>query len=67
MHFTPTSSLWMNRVERVFRHITVYLRDGSFNSVRELENSITTFLALRNAHPTRYDWSSKGEDISNKI
>ncbi|WP_141630740.1 hypothetical protein, partial [Pseudomonas syringae] len=30
-----------------FRDITVYLRDGSFSSVRELESSITTFLALR--------------------
>ena len=57
----------MNRVERVFRHITVYLRNGSFNSVRELERSITTFLAPRNAQPTRYDWSSKGEDMLSKI
>jgi len=54
-------------VERFFRDITVYLRDGSFSSVRELETSITTFLALRNAQPTRYVWSAKGEDILNKI
>ncbi|RMP96818.1 hypothetical protein ALQ13_100928 [Pseudomonas savastanoi pv. glycinea] len=63
MHFTPTSSSWMNMVERFFRDITVYLRDGSFSSVRELESSITTFLALR----TRYVWNAKGEDILNKI
>ncbi|MDU8616818.1 hypothetical protein RYA95_27900, partial [Pseudomonas syringae pv. actinidiae] len=50
-----------------FRDITVYLRDGSFSSVRELESSITTFLALRNAQPTRYVWNAKGEDILNKI
>ncbi|MDG6414824.1 IS630 family transposase, partial [Pseudomonas syringae] len=67
MHFTPTSSSWMNMVERFFRDITVYLRDGSFSSIRELESSITTFLALRNAQPTRYVWSAKGEDILNKI
>ncbi|PBM15906.1 IS630 family transposase [Pseudomonas aeruginosa] len=67
MHFTPTSSSWMNMVERFFRDITVYLRDGSFSSVRELESSITTFLALRNAQPTRYVWNAKGEDILNKI
>ena len=54
-------------VERFFRDITVYLREGSFSSVRELENSITTFLALRNAQPTRYVWSAKGEDILKKI
>ena len=39
MHFTPTSSSWMNMVERFFRDITVYLREGSFSSVRELESS----------------------------
>ena len=67
MHFTPTSSSWMNMVERFFRDITVYLREGSFSTVRELESSITTFLALRNAQPTRYVWNAKGEDILNKI
>ncbi|NAT38307.1 IS630 family transposase, partial [Pseudomonas syringae pv. actinidifoliorum] len=40
---------------------------GSFSSIRELEGSITTFLALRNAQPTRYVWNAKGEDILNKI
>jgi hypothetical protein len=67
MHFTPTSSSWRNMVERFFRDFTVYLRDGSFSSVRELESSITTFLTLRNAQPTRYAWNGKGEDILNKI
>ncbi|PPS26167.1 transposase [Pseudomonas amygdali pv. morsprunorum] len=46
---------------------TVYLRDGSFSSVRELESSITTFMPLRNAQPTRYVWNAKGEEILNKI
>ncbi|WP_370694663.1 IS630 family transposase [Pseudomonas sp. FP603] len=67
MHFTATSSAWMNMVERFSRDITVYLRDGSFSSVRELESSITTFLALRNAQPTRYIWNAKGKDILNEI
>ncbi|RMO76866.1 Transposase [Pseudomonas syringae pv. primulae] len=31
IHFTPTSSSWINMVERFFRDITVYLRDGSFS------------------------------------
>ncbi|GFZ67867.1 hypothetical protein PSE10B_43890 [Pseudomonas amygdali pv. eriobotryae] len=57
----------MNMVERFFRDITVYLRDGSFASVGELERSITTFMALRNAQPTRYVWNAKGEEILNKI
>lgn len=54
-------------VERFFCDITVYLRDGSFSSVRELESSITAFLALRNAQPTRYVCNAKGEDILNKV
>ncbi|KPX77045.1 ISPsy25, transposase, partial [Pseudomonas amygdali pv. photiniae] len=48
------------------RDITVYLRDGSFASVGELERSITTFMALRNAQPTRYVWNAKGEEILNR-
>jgi len=63
VHFTPTSSSWMNMVERFFRDITVFLRDGSFGSVRELESSITAFLALRNARPTRYAWNAKGKEF----
>lgn len=54
-------------VERFFKDLTLYLRDGSFASVRELESAITTFLALRNAQPTRYVWNAKGEKIFNKI
>ncbi len=67
MHFTPAFSSWMNMVERFFHDIAVYLREGSFSSVRELESSITTFLALRNAQPTRCVWNAKREDILNKI
>jgi transposase len=37
MHFTPTSSSWMNMVERFFRDITVYLRDGSFSQFANLK------------------------------
>lgn len=54
-------------VERFFRDITVYLRDGSFSSTRELASSIITFLALHNAQPYRYVLSAKGEDILRKI
>lgn len=54
-------------VERFFRDITVFLRDGSLSSVHELESSITTFLALRNAQPPRHIWNAKGEEILSKI
>jgi len=36
-------------VGRFFRDITLYLREGSFSSTRELTSAITTFLALRNS------------------
>lgn len=54
-------------MERLFRDITLYLRDGSFSSTRELAGANTTFLALRNAQLTRYAWHAKGEDILRKI
>lgn len=54
-------------VEWFFRDITVFLREGSFGSIRELESSITTVLALRNAQPTRYIWNAKGEEVLNKV
>ncbi|MNC72669.1 hypothetical protein D3C75_1237550 [compost metagenome] len=57
----------MNMVERFIRDITVFLRDGSFGSVRELESSITAFPALRSARPARYVWNAKGEEILRKI
>jgi hypothetical protein len=44
----------MERLQCFFRDITVYLRESSFSSGRELGSSIVTFLALRNAQPTRY-------------
>jgi hypothetical protein len=64
--FHPDLHLVDEQGGALFRDITVYLRDGSFISVREQESSIVTFLALRNAQPTRYVWHAKGEDILNK-
>lgn len=68
MHFTPTSASWMNLVERFFRDITTdLLREGSFRHVKELSECIVAYLAQRNAHPKRYTWNAKGEDILRKI
>ncbi len=67
MHFTPTSSSWMNLVERFFRDLTDFLVDGSFSSVKQLSDSIMTYLAERNRNPKRYVWKAKGEDILWKI
>jgi transposase len=68
MHFTPTSSSWMNLVERFFRDLTEdVVREGSFESVRELERCIENYLAQRNLMPKRYVWKKKGEEILAKI
>lgn len=68
MHFTPTGSSWMNLVERFFRDLTVeVVRDGSFQSVRELVADIETYLAQRNLSPQPYRWKADGESILRKI
>ena len=68
LHFTPTSSSWMNLVERFFRDLTVdCIRDGSFGSVKELTTAIETYLAQRDLAPVRYEWKAEGKVILEKI
>ena len=68
MHFTPTSSSWMNLVERFFRDLTEdVVREGSFTSTDELVQAIMAYLAERNLNPKPYVWKKKGEEILAKI
>lgn len=68
MHFTPTSSSWMNLVERFFRDLTEdVVRDGSFTSVGELVQAMMGYLDDRNLNPKPYVWKKKGEEILAKI
>lgn len=68
LHFTPTSSSWMNLVERFFRDLTVdCVREGSFTSVKELAASIEAYLTERDLHPVRYRWKAEGQAILEKI
>lgn len=68
LHFTPTSSSWLNLVERFFGELTQeVIRDGSFSGVRALVQDIESYLAERNLNPKRYKWKAKGEDILRKI
>lgn len=68
LHFTPTSSSWMNLVERFFRDLTVdCIRDGSFASTKELTDSIETYLKDRDLSPKRYIWKAEGQAILEKI
>lgn len=67
-HFVPTSSSWMNLVERFFRDITEdVIREGSFGSVKELANAIEAYLAERDLSPKRYVWKAEGAAILAKI
>ena len=68
MHFTPTSSSWMNLVERFFAELTEdCVRDGSFTSVKELKDSIVAYLEERNQAPKPYRWKARGAQILAKI
>lgn len=68
MHFTPTSSSWLNLVERFFGELTAdCIREGSFQSVGELADAILEYMAARNENPKRYVWKAKGEEILKKI
>ena len=67
MHFTPTSSSWLDLVERFFSDLTDYNTEKSFASLGELSDAIISFLAARNANARRYVWRAKGEDILRNI
>jgi transposase len=67
-HFTPTSSSWLNLVERFFRDLSQdVIRDGSFTSTRQLIEAIMNYLAERNLQPTRYQWHAQGAEILEKL
>jgi hypothetical protein len=62
MHFTPTSSSWLNMVERFFRDITdKQIRPGVFRSVPDLEAAIEEYIAAHNANPKPFIWSAPGD------
>jgi transposase len=68
LHFTPTSSSWLNQVERFFRDLTdKCVRRGVFHSVRELEQSIQSYIAAHNRKPKPYIWTAKACDILEKV
>lgn len=67
-HFTPTSSSWLNLVERFFRDLSQdVIAAGSFRSVPELKRAIFNYLAERNEAPKRYVWKADGAKILAKI
>jgi transposase len=67
-HFTPTSSSWLNLVERWFRELTQRaVRRGAFGSVPQLVAAIEAYLAAHNEDPKPFVWTASAEDILAKV
>ena len=67
-HYVPTSSSWLNLVERWFGELTSKrIRRGSFGSVAELQQAIAQFLAAWNENPKAFVWTATVESIVAKL
>jgi hypothetical protein len=67
-HFVPTSSSWLNLVERWFGELTSKrIRRGSFRSVEDLEKAITEFMAVWNENLKPFAWTATVESIVQKL
>lgn len=68
LHFTPTSSSWLNMVERFFRDLTQNgLRRGVFRDVEELITMIGNYIDKHNDQPKPFIWTAKAADILEKV
>jgi transposase len=68
LHFIPTSSSWLNMVERWFRNITEKrIRRGSFKNVPDLIATIKNYIESHNQNPHVFIWSASVDTIMTKI
>jgi transposase len=68
LHFTPTSSSWLNLVERWFGELTTKkLRRGTHRSVRELNTDIRNWIKTWNDNPRPYVWTKTADQILQAI
>ena len=68
MHFIPTSSSWLNMVERWFRDLTQErIRRGVFHSVKELVGAISGYIEEHNRDPRPFIWTATPERIMAKF
>jgi hypothetical protein len=68
LHFTPTSSSWLNFVERWSREITdKAIRRGEFPSVPELITTIETYLEANNDNPKPFVWVATAKSNLEKV
>ena len=68
LHFIPTSSSWLNLIERWFKELTDRrLTRGSFSSVQHLTDAITLWAEHWNAAPKPFVWTASASDILAKV
>ena len=68
LHFIPTSSSWLNMVERWFRNLTEHaIRRGVFTSVPNLIAEIEAYLAANNDDPRPFVWTATADEILAKV
>lgn len=68
LHFIPTSSSWLNLVERWFGEITrKRIRRGTFRSVDELVKAIEEYIQINNQNPKPFIWTKTAEEIITKV
>jgi transposase len=68
IYFTPTSSSWLNMVERFFRDLTHNrLRRGVFRDVEDLIMAIGDYIDKHNDRPKPFIWTAKASDILEKV
>lgn len=68
LHFTPTSSSWINLVERWFAALTdKQLRRASHRSTRQLEAAIREYLDVCNEDPKPFVWTKTADDILQSV
>ncbi len=68
LHFIPTSSSWLNLIERWFRDLTEKrIRRGSFRDVRDLIAAIREYLDHHNQNPQVFVWTASVERIVTKV
>jgi transposase len=68
LHFIPTSSSWLNQVERFFAEITEKrIRRGAFRSVKELEQAIMDYLDHHNKDPKPFVWTKTADAILERV
>jgi hypothetical protein len=68
LHFTPSSSSWLNLVERWFRELTQQrIRRGVFTSVKQLQAAIYDYVDQHNEHAQAFTWTAQPQEILAKV